>query len=505
MSAKGLSSRSVGLVAAVFIGVSCIAPAYTLSGALGPTASEVGEHLPAILLVGFIPMLLVAIGYRELNTVMPDSGTTFTWGTRSFGPWVGWMGGWGLLAATILVLSNLAGIAVDFFYLLLAQITGRPELADLAANVPINVVTCGVFMAAACAISYRGVEATKMVQYVLVTFQVLVLVGFAVAAYLHLARGTAFDPTPPRLEWFNPLGVESFSAFAAGISLSVFIYWGWDVVLTMNEESTDAATTPGKAATATIGVIVTLYLLVATATLSFAGVGEGEYGLGNTAIQENILAALAGPILGPFAVLMSIAVLASSTASLQSTFVSPARTMLAMGYYGALPPRYASVSPRFQSPGYATILAAVVSFAFYAIMRVISEAVLWDTITALGMMVCFYYGITAMACVWYFRRTSLRTARTALTQCVAPLLGGALLIAFFVKTSIDSMDPAYGSGSELFGVGLVFLLGATVLLLGFVVMGVQYARNPEFFRRGISAAQAEGREPGPVTELEPTP
>ena len=80
---KGLSTKSVGLVAAVFIGVSCIAPAYTLSGALGPTASEVGEHLPAILLVGFIPMLLVALGYRELNRAMPDSGTSFTWATAT--------------------------------------------------------------------------------------------------------------------------------------------------------------------------------------------------------------------------------------------------------------------------------------------------------------------------------------------------------------------------------------------------------------------------------------
>lgn len=309
---KGLSTKSVGLVAAVFIGVSCIAPAYTLSGALGPTASEVGEHLPAILLVGFIPMLLVAVGYRELNKDMPDSGTTFTWGTRAFGPWVGWMGGWGLLAATILVLSNLAGIAVDFFYLFLSQALGRPELAELSTNVVVNVLTCLVFMVIACAISYRGIEATKMVQYVLVTFQVIVLVWFAVAAYMHLANGTAFDATPPKLEWFNPLGVGSFSAFAAGVSLSVFIYWGWDVVLTMNEESTDAATTPGKAATATIFVIVSLYLLVATATLAFAGVGDGEYGLGNEEIQENIFAALAGPVMGPFAILVSIAVMASS-------------------------------------------------------------------------------------------------------------------------------------------------------------------------------------------------
>ena len=41
---------------------------------------------------------------------------------------------------------------------------------------------------------------------------------------------------------------------------------------------------------------------------------------------------------------------------------------------------------------------------FYAVMRFISEDVLWDTITTLGMMICFYYGITAFACVWFFRR-----------------------------------------------------------------------------------------------------
>ncbi len=132
--AKGLSGGQVGLLGAVVIGVSTIAPAYTLTGALGPTASAVGDHLPAIFIVGFVPMLLVALGYRALNNAMPDAGTTFTWSSRAFGPWIGWMGGWGLLAATILVLSNLAGIAVDFFYLMLAQLTGNDGIADLAGT-----------------------------------------------------------------------------------------------------------------------------------------------------------------------------------------------------------------------------------------------------------------------------------------------------------------------------------------------------------------------------------
>ena len=78
LHSKGLSAGSVGLISAAVIGMSCIAPAYTLSGGLGPTASAVGEHMPAIFLVSFIPMLLVALGYKELNQAMPDFGTTFT-------------------------------------------------------------------------------------------------------------------------------------------------------------------------------------------------------------------------------------------------------------------------------------------------------------------------------------------------------------------------------------------------------------------------------------------
>ncbi|WP_159800823.1 APC family permease [Arthrobacter zhaoguopingii] len=482
LSRKGLSAGAVGLLGAVVIGVSSIAPAYTLTAALGPTVAEVGVNLPAIFLVGFVPMLLVALGYRELNKAMPDSGTSFTWATRAFGPWIGWMAGWGAIAATIIVLSNLAAVAVDFFYLMLAQLTGNEALADLTLNLPVNIVTTLVFIAAACWVSYRGMETIKTVQYVLVTFQLIVLAWFAIAAFAHVANGSAFDATPISAEWFNPFAVGSFSAFAAGVSLSIFIYWGWDVCLTMNEEATNPKKTPGRAAGVTIVVIMAIYLIVALATLSFAGVGDGELGAGNPDNQGSIFAALAGPVMGPFAILMSMAVLSSSASSLQSTFVSPARTLLAMGHYDALPPKYGTVSPRYKSPRYATVAAAVAAAGFYVVTRVLSENALWDTITALGMMICFYYGVTALACVWYFRAEAFRGAGNFLSKFLAPLLGGVILLVMFVKTAIDSMDPAYGSGSEVGGIGMVFILGIGVLLLGAVLMGIQYRRNPGFFK-----------------------
>ena len=490
LSKKGLSAGTVGLIGAVVIGISCIAPAYTLTAALGPTVSEVGFQVPGIILLGFIPMLLVAFGYRELNRMMPDAGTSFTWASRAFGPWVGWLAGWGLIAATILVLSNLAGIAVEFLFLLIAQITQTPEIAYLAFNPFINVGVCLLFMLGATFVSYRDMQTTQKLQYVLVGFQVLVLVIFSVAALVQVAQGNAFDASPIELAWFNPFAVGSFSAVVAGLSLSIFIFWGWDVTLTMNEETKNPEKTPGRAATLTVVIIVVLYLLIAVSLLAYAGTGTGELGLGNEDIQSNVFFYLSGPILGPFAFLVSLAVLTSSASSLQSTFVSPARTLLSMGHYGALPPSFARVSPRFFTPGYATIVSAIVASVFYAVMRFISEDVLWDTITTLGMMICFYYGLTAFACVWYFRKQWFDSTRNIFFTFLFPLIGGVILAVLFVTTLIDSMDPDYGSGSNIGGLGLVFILGVAVILIGVVIMVWQAIKRPAFFKGETLAMDA---------------
>ena len=482
ISTKGLSAGTVGLIGAVVIGISCIAPAYTFTAAVGPVASTVGSQIPAIILVGFIPMLLVAFGYRELNNRMPDSGTSFTWAARAFGPWVGWMAGWGLVVATILVLSNLAGIAVDFLFLLISQITGNPDIAGLASVTWINIGVCLLFMLGATWISYRDMQTTQKLQYWLVSFQILVLLFFAGAAIVQAVNGNGFDYQPFDLNWFNPFAISSFSAVAAGLSLSIFIFWGWDVTLTMNEETKDPEKTPGRAATVTVLMIVSLYLLLAVAMIMFAGVGTGALGLGNEDIQENVFFHLSGPILGPLAFLVSLAVLTSSASSLQSTFVGPARTLLAMGHYGALPKSFAKVSPRFFTPGYATIASAIVASAFYAVMRIVSEDTLWDTILTLGMMICFYYGITAFACVWYFRKQWFDSARNFFFTFLFPLIGGSILAVLFFTTLIDSMDPAYGSGSQIGGVGIVFILGMLIIVVGIVVMIWNAVRRPAFFR-----------------------
>nr|BFF10843.1 hypothetical protein GCM10025699_21460 [Microbacterium flavescens] len=93
---KGLATGTLGLWGSTVIGLASTAPVYSLVATLGFVVLAVGAQAPIAFVIAFIPMLFIAFAYRELNNAVPDCGTTFTWATKAFGPWVGWLGGWGL-------------------------------------------------------------------------------------------------------------------------------------------------------------------------------------------------------------------------------------------------------------------------------------------------------------------------------------------------------------------------------------------------------------------------
>ena len=295
--------------------------------------------------------------------------------------------------------------------------------------------------------------------------------------------GELGDRDPFGLDWFNPFSGLSLSAFVAGLIGSIFAFWGWDTCLTVNEESKDADRTPGRAAIATVLIILTTYLLVAVAAMMYAGIGAEGLGLSNEETSDNVFGALAEPVLGRWAaLLLFLAVLASSAASLQTTFLPPARTLLAMGAYRAIPTRFAHMHSRFQIPSFATMACGIGTAVFYVGLTLLSEEVLNDTILTLGIMICFYYGLTAFACVWYFRKELFTSRFNVIFKLLCPLVGGVMLAVVFVISLVDSIDPANGSGAQIGGIGLVFILALGLLVLGAVLMLVCRALEPAFFK-----------------------
>jgi amino acid transporter len=389
----------------------------------------------------------------------------------------------GARVAIVIVLSNLAGVAVTFFYLFLAEVLGDPDVAGWGDGKLTNVATCLAFVAVATFVAYRGMTATKSVMFVLLGIQLVALALFVAFALTKALNGDASTAIDFEWSWLDPLSLESFSVLATALSLSIFMYWGWDTCLSANEETSGSERTPGLAAVLSLLILGSTYVLVTVAAQMFAGTGEEGVGLGNPDTTENVFAALADPVLGgTLGVVLFLAVLASSASSLQTTFIPGARTMLAMSVYRAFPDALSKVHPTHRIPSYATLVAGIGTAVFYTVMTFVSENVLVDTILSLGLMICFYYGLTAFAAAWYFRRELTLGVKEFVLKGVTPVLGGLALAGVFVKLAIDTADPDYGSGGSIFGLGTVFVLGVGALVLGVVVMFAWQARHPAFFR-----------------------
>lgn len=472
---KGLAAGTLGLWGSTVIGLASTAPVYSLVASLGWVVIAVGAQAPIAFVLAFVPMLLIAFAYRELNNAVPDCGTTFTWGTKAFGPVVGWMGGWGVAVAGMVVLANLAQIASVYFWSLLGQDVGNNDLRVILVAV--------LFIAAMTWVSWRGVEIGERVQNVLLGIQYLALAVFLIAAVWQFATGTAPGATPFSWEWLNPFAFTSWSGFTQAILLALFIYWGWDTCLALNEETKDPKRIPGRAALLTTVILLITYVSVTISAMMYAGLGTEGTGLGNEANADDFFLAIKDGLLGPFGWVLVVAVVISAISSTQTTILPTARGTLAMGVYRALPARFKDVHPVYKTPSFSTLVMGVVAIAYYVGMTLISDNILQDSILSLGLAIAFYYAITGFACVWYFRRDLTRSARDFFFKGLFPLLGGIMLAAAFVQSAMDMWQPDYGN-TVIWGIGGTFVVGIGSLAIGLVLMFLWYLfpRSKRFFR-----------------------
>ncbi|MEA2150805.1 MAG: hypothetical protein QOD69_2635 [Solirubrobacteraceae bacterium] len=477
---KGLRKGAIGVISSIVIAVASTAPGYSLAATLGLIVAAVGFQAPAILWVAFIPMLCIASAYLYMNRTDPDCGTTFSWVSKAMGPWAGWLGGWAIIVADVVVMANLAQIAGLYSFKLVGW--------EAAASSTFAVTAVGVvWIAVMTAITVIGIELSARTQWYLLGAEVVTLALFAVVALVRVYTGDApAGSEHPALSWFSPFAIDGgTAALTSGVLLAVFIYWGWDSAVSANEETADPSEAPGKSAIASTLVLVGIYVLVATAAIAFAGTAA-------LADQDDVLSVLGNEVLGStWGKLLVVAVLTSAAASTQTTILPTARTTLSMARAGALPARLGLVHERFQTPHVSTILFGVLSITWYVGLTIVSENILFDSIAALGLMIAFYYGITGFACALYYRREGLKSVKGLLFAVIAPALGGAILTWVLVKSIIDLSDPANSeSGNSWFGIGPPLVIGIGFMVLGAVLMVWWSREHRAFFRQKAEVFRA---------------
>jgi amino acid transporter len=326
------------------------------------------------------------------------------------------------------------------------------------------------------------------------------LVVMSVVALVKVGNGTApathLNPTG---SWLNPFGVPSFNAFAGGVVLMVFIYWGWDTAVSVNEETKDKNKTPGQAAIISTVLLLVTYAVVIFSVLAFAGTGSSGIGLTNSSNSSEVLSVLGGAIFGGGGIgtflsrLLILMVLSSAAASTQTTILPTARTTLSMAAYRALPKSFARMHPRYLTPTVSTIVMGLVSIAVFVAMNYTGHGnlVILDSVTAIGIYIAFYYGLTALSCVWYYRRTLTSSTRNLFMRGIIPALGWLIMWGAGGYALWEDWDVGTGNSYTSFKmpffphwhVGGAFLIAFLAAVAGVLVFIYMRVTAPAFFKK----------------------
>jgi amino acid transporter len=457
-----LKPNAIGFGGGLVIGLASTAPAYSLAAVIGSLVVVVALQAPAALLASFIPMFLIAGAFFYMNRADPDAGTTFSWVTRALGPWAGWIGGWAVCVTGILVIGSLADVGARYLYLLV----GWDSAAGSREAVTALAVGIIVVMTVICIL---GTELSARVQNVMILAQVGSLLVFAIVAIAKVYSGDAsVDSIEPQASWFNPFDIDNRDALIAALLIGVFIYWGWESAVNLTEETEDSRRAPGLAAVVSTIILVVTYVSVGTAVVAFAGLEAlAEYD-----DDDAIFGVLAGDVLGsPWDKLVLLAVATSAISSAQTTIIPASRTTLSMARSGAYPSPLALVHERYRTPHVATAAVALLAILWYVPANFISENFLFDSLSALALMIAFYYALSGIACAVYYRHEITKSAKNFFLIGVGPVLGALMLGYLFVEAtrSLADVEESY-TGQEIFGFGAPLVIGYGFLLLGVALL-----------------------------------
>ncbi|HEX3975271.1 MAG TPA: APC family permease [Solirubrobacteraceae bacterium] len=467
-----LKKGAIGYVTNIVVGVASTAPAYSLAATVGffVLTQGVGVHSPAVIIVSFLPMVCIAWAYKYMNEVDPDCGTSFSWVSRALGPSIGWVIGWTVLFSDIVVNANQAQIAGSYGF----QLFGL----NTAANTTLDVTILGViFIVLLTWICWKGIELSARTQQLLLGFEMTILIIFAVVALIKAYNGSNPASLHVQADWFNPFSMSAGS-LVEGMLLGVFLYWGWDTSVSVNEESENSATGPGRAAVVSTVILIGIYLLVTVAAQSYAGT---KYLANNP--NDIFAGGLSKGVLGGLHFLLIISVLTSATAATQTTILPAARQALSMARRGAIPDRFAEIHERNLIPGNATIWAGALSVVWYVFIVNVSTNVLGDCVAGLGFLVCTYYGFTGFACTWFYRHQLTKSVKNFVRLGFVPTFGGAVLMLILVRGAVFYGHEVNDYSPPFLGLGVPDWIGILGIGSGIILMLVQRARVPGFWRR----------------------
>ena len=457
-STAHLKANALSLGDAIVLGLSSSAPAQTMAVAL--PALVAASRYAGLLPIGcaFIPMLGIALSYLRLNRWNQSAGATYTWVSKALHPYFGFVAGWMILLYYTLGTTSTTVPAGTYTLQLLVPRLVNNKLAVVAAGAFWNVFVTLFLL--------RGIELAARFQKSLAILEYAVLFFFGALGIRALITGRAASPVTAA--WFSLSGAGGTKGFLGGALIAVFMYSGWDAAIYVNEETKDKETNPGRAAVASVVILLIVYCLI---TFAYQGV------VSNAELQSsagNSLAVIAARLLpGPGSLLLSVVVLLGTVACLQVAVVSSSRLGFAMAEDRVMPAFFKIIHPKTGSPWAVTLFMGGLNLVFLVLTTFEAggmRQVLSNVAGALGIIASLFYALTAIAAVWQYRGGLFKNVGNFILGGLWPALGAVSLLIVVVAAALtQAVAPA----------ALWAGFGATLLALP-VALAIRYVRKVEF-------------------------
>ena len=331
----------------IFLGVGAIVGTGILV-LIGEAAGKAGPAMMLSFLIAGVICAAAALAYAEVATLIPASGSAYTYSYVVFGELIAWFVGWSLILEYSLVVSAVSVGWSGYF----APLVGIPrELATAPLLGGVFNFPAVFIIAVIAGLLIYGIRESANLNSVLVAIKMLALAMFIIVA-LRVFNGANFEPFMPYGFGKNgPPGHEVGVMAAAAIIF--FAFYGFDAISTAAEE----AKNPGR--DLAIGIIgsmlicVLIYMAVAAAAL-----GAEPYQ--RFARSTEPLALILRDIgQGGAAKILALSASVGMPTVILAFFYGQSRVFLSMSRDGLLPPALARLSGR-RNPVRITLFTAVV-------------------------------------------------------------------------------------------------------------------------------------------------
>jgi len=285
--------------------------------------------------LGGVLALFGALTLAELAAMYPRSGGVFAYIEEGLGPLPAFLFGWSQLA--VIRASALGAISTIFA----EYFSHFVPLSDQQIHWVAAALIAGVGL-----LNYVGVKKASAVTNIATTLKYGALISLVILAFTS-PTGNSSNFTPL---WVGGLGI---SALATAMVSVMWAYDGWADLSYMSGEIKDPARNLPKALIFGTLAIIAIYLLVNLAYMYLVPLPEIATSrlIAATAVERIPFLGTAG------AGLIAAVVMVSTFSSVNGTMMASPRIFFGMADRGLFFPIIARVSPRFQSPSTAILLA----------------------------------------------------------------------------------------------------------------------------------------------------